>query len=100
LGISPKEFIQELHKRISFSFSPFTFIILGFSIATIVRHREKSINFGVAFLVAGCYYLLLILGESLVEMEALPPFLGMWLPNILIISLGLYLLFRKNVHFR
>jgi LPS export ABC transporter permease LptF len=99
LGISPKEFTQELHKRINFSFSPLTFIILGFGIASLVRHRERSINFGVACLCAGCYYLLLILGEVLVDTSTLPPSLGMWLPNILILSLGLYLLFRKRCIF-
>ena len=96
--VVPYELIQEIHKRISFAFSPLTFVILGFGIATIVRHREKSINFGIAFFTAGIYYLFMILGETLVESKILIPFLGMWLPNIIFMLLGLYLI--KNVHYR
>ena len=97
-GTMPKELLQEIHKRISFSFSPLTFVILGFGIATIVRHREKSINFGIAFFTAGIYYLFTILGETLVESNILVPSLGMWIPNVIFVVLGLYLV--KNVHYR
>lgn len=84
----------EFHKRISFSFSCLAFIIFGFGISLVVKHREKSINFGIAFLTAGVYYLLFILGETLLEYRHIAPFLGMWLPNIIIIALGGYLIFR------
>lgn len=96
---SPLELVGEFHKRISFSFSTITFVILGFGVSLVVRHREKSINFGIAFLAAGAYYLLFILGETLIKYRLIFPFLGMWLPNIIIILIGAYLLF-KNVHFR
>lgn len=84
----------EFHKRISFSFSCLAFIILGFGISLVVRHREKSINFGIAFLTAGIYYLLFIFGETLLEYRHIAPALGMWLPNIVIISIGGYLIFK------
>ncbi|MBN2483119.1 MAG: LptF/LptG family permease [Candidatus Omnitrophica bacterium] len=96
--VVPYELIQEIHKRIGFAFSPLTFVILGFGIATIVRHREKSINFGIAFFTAGIYYLFLLLGETLVEAKMLTPIVGMWLPNIIFVMVGLYLI--KNVHRR
>lgn len=98
LNIFPKELVQEMHKRISFSFSPLTFILLGFGISTIVRHREKSINFGIAALCALGYYLLYLLGEFLAQTDFISPFLGMWLPNIVGILIGLFLM--RNVHFK
>jgi len=84
----------EFHKRISFSFSCLAFIILGFGISLVVKHREKSINFGIAFLTAGVYYLLFIFGEALLEYSYIAPALGMWLPNIVVISIGGYLIFK------
>lgn len=99
LGVDPIELEGEFHKRISFSFSVVTFVILGFGVSLVVKHREKSINFGIAFLAAGVYYLLFILGETLIEYRFIPPILGMWLPNIIIASLGGTLLL-KNAHFR
>ncbi len=91
---SPK-LLGEFHKRISFSFSCLAFIIFGFGVSLAVKHREKSINFGIAFLTAGIYYLLFILGETLLEYGFLAPILGMWLPNAIIISLGGYLIFKN-----
>jgi lipopolysaccharide export LptBFGC system permease protein LptF len=99
LNSFPKELSQEIHKRISLSFSPITFIIVGFGIATIVRHREKSINFGIALLCAGMYYLFLILGETFIEVEILSPIIGMWMPNMIFVLLGAYLI-KRNVYFR
>jgi len=92
--IDAPELKGEFHKRISFSFSCLAFIILGFGISLAVKHREKSINFGIAFLTAGVYYLLFILGEALLEYRHISPFLGMWLPNIVVISLGGYFIFK------
>ena len=92
--IDAPELKGEFHKRISFSFSCLAFIILGFGISLAVKHREKSINFGIAFLTAGFYYLLFILGEALLEYRYIPPALGMWLPNIIVVSIGGYLIFK------
>ncbi|MBU2103127.1 MAG: LptF/LptG family permease, partial [Candidatus Omnitrophica bacterium] len=80
-----------------FSFSIITFILLGFGVSLAVKHREKSINFGIALLAAGIYYLLFILGQTLVENHILTPFIGMWIPNIVIASVGGYFIF-KNAH--
>jgi len=96
-GIKPIELQGEFHKRISFSFSAVAFIILGFGISLVVKHREKSINFGIAFLIAGIYYLLFILGETLIEYRMLIPLMGMWLPNIAVMLTGGYFIFKKCV---
>jgi lipopolysaccharide export system permease protein len=95
----PRELKKEIYERISLSFSVISFVILGFGVSLAVKHREKAINFGIAFISAGVYYLLLILGETLIEYRLITPSLGMSLPNIVIISIGGYL-FLKNAHFR
>ena len=97
--INPIEFIAELHKRISFAFSPIIFVILGFGVSLVVKHRERSINFGIAILVAGIYYLLMLLGETITKFQFVPPMFGMWLPNIVVGAIGLYLII-KHAHIR
>ena len=99
LGIDPIELSGELNKRISSSFAIIPFIILGLGISLLVKHREKSINFSVAFISAFSYYVLFILGETLLRNRIVSPFLGMWIPNIVITLIGV-LLFYKNAHFR
>lgn len=95
----PVDMISEFHERISFSFSIIVFILLGFGVSLVVKHREKSINFGIAFLGGLGYYLLFILAKAVVEHQILSPAIGMWLPNIIIAAIGLFLL-KKNAHFR
>jgi lipopolysaccharide export LptBFGC system permease protein LptF len=99
IGVNTTELAAEIHERLNFSFSIIAFIILGFSVSLMVKHREKSINFGIAFLIAGIYYLLFILGEALIEYHVLTASLGMWLPNVVITVIGGFLLY-KNAHFR
>ena len=98
-NINPIEFLAELHKRISFSFSPLIFVIFGFGVSLIVKHRERSINFGIAVFIAGIYYLLMLLGETLTDYQFVPPVFGMWLPNIVVGAIGIYLII-KHAHIR
>ena len=98
-NINPIKFIAEIHKRISFAFSPLVFVILGFGVSLVVRHREKSVNFGVAIIIAGIYYLLMLLGETLTDSQFVPPMLGMWIPNIVVSTIGIYLIV-KHAHIR
>jgi lipopolysaccharide export system permease protein len=99
MGIPSFELLAELHKRISFSFSIMTFAILGFGVSLMVRHREKAINFGIAAFTALIYFLLFIPAETLIEYRLINPVLGMWLPNIVIILIGEFFIY-KNAHFR
>ncbi len=92
--IDPAPIATEIHKKISLAFSCFIFILLGASIAVITRRREKSINFGIAFLIVGLYYLLFIGAEALSLQGHLPPPLVMWMPNIIMGITGA-LLVRK-----
>ncbi len=92
--IDPIPLATELNKKVSLAFSCFVFVLLGSSLAIITRRREKSINFGMAFLIVGIYYLLLIGAEALSLQGHLNPALAMWLPNILLGLLGGVLTYR------
>lgn len=95
----PARLLAEFHRRISFSFAPLAFVILGFGVSMTIKHREKSINFIVAAGTAGIYYLLFLLGETLTEYHLFPAALGMWLPNIVVALVGIFL-FYKYAYFR
>lgn len=93
-GIDPAPILTEAAKRISFAFSCVVFVLLGSPLAIITRRRERSINFAIAFLIAGAYYLLLLGSEALSLGGYLNPQLAMWLPNIIMGALGIILTFR------
>jgi LPS export ABC transporter permease LptF len=97
-GIDPMPLITEIHEKISLAFSCFVFILLGSSMAIITRRREKSINFGIAFLIVGIYYLLLMASEALSLQGYVNPAIAMWLPNIILGIIGIILTLKLCVY--
>jgi len=93
-GIDPMPLVTEINEKIALAFSCFIFILLGSSLAIITRRREKSINFGIAFLVVGIYYLLFIGSEALSLQGLLNPEIAMWIPNIILGLMGVILTYR------
>jgi len=93
-GIETSPLITELNEKLSLAFTPFVFILFGLPLAAITRRREKSINFGLAFLTVGVYYLLLLGAEALSLQGYLDPSVAMWIPNALFGSIGFYLTYK------
>lgn len=93
-GIDPLPLITEIHKKISLAFSSFVFILLGLPLAIITRRREKSINFGIAFLIVGAYYLFLMGAEALSLEGHMNPALSLWMPNVILGCVGAFLTYR------
>jgi lipopolysaccharide export system permease protein len=93
-GIDPTPMVTELHGKIAMAFSCLAFILLGSSLAIITRRREKSINFGIVFIIVGVYYILSISAETLSLQGYMNPAIAMWLPNAILGALGLILTFR------
>jgi len=93
-GIEPLPLFLEINKRIALAFSCFIFILLGSSLAIITRRREKSINLGLAFIIVGIYYLLLLGTETLSLQGYLPSPLIVWIPNLIFGILGAILIYR------
>jgi LPS export ABC transporter permease LptF len=97
-GIEISPLITELHKRIALAFSVIVFILLGASLAMLTHRREKSINFSMAFGIIGIYYLLLLGANALSLQGYLMPALAMWLPNLILGIVGLFLIVKICVY--
>jgi lipopolysaccharide export system permease protein len=97
-GIEPAPLITEINTKISLAFSCLVFILLGCPLAIITRRREKSINFGIAFLIVGIYYLMLMGSQALSLQGYLDPKTAMWIPNIILGSIGALLTYRLCVY--
>ena len=96
-GIDPTPLFTEINEKTALAFSCFAFILLGSSMAIITRRREKAINFGIAFLIVGIYYLMLIGSEALSLQGYISPGIAMWMPNIILGGLGAFLTYRLCV---
>ncbi|MCM8762814.1 MAG: LptF/LptG family permease [Candidatus Omnitrophica bacterium] len=97
-GIDPTPLLTEAAKRISLAFSCVIFVLIGSPLAIITKRRERSINFALAFLIAGVYYLLLLASEALSLQGHITPQLAMWLPNIIIGLIGVILTIKLCVY--
>ena len=86
--IDPMPLLTEINEKISLAFSCLAFIILGIPLAIITRRREKTINFGIVFLIVGLYYLLLMGSEALSLRGYVNPSIAMWIPNIILGFIG------------
>jgi lipopolysaccharide export system permease protein len=96
IDASPLE--TEIHKKITLAFSCIIFILLGMPMAVITHRREKSMNFGLAFLIVGVYYLLLLGSEALSRQGYLNPQFALWIPNTLFGLLGGILTYKLCVY--
>jgi len=83
LFVDPVRYRTEYFKKITWSFSPLIFILIGFPLAAITNRREKSANVVLAILCFAFYYLLSVGCEALSKKGIVPPALIMWTPNMI-----------------
>lgn len=84
----------ELHKKFSIPFACFVLGILALPLGAQLKSSRRSYGLVVGLAFFLFYYLLLSVGYVLGNRAYYPPLLGMWVPNIVIGSVGFYLLIR------
>ncbi len=89
------QFGVEIHKKFSIPFASIIFALVGAPLG--VRARRGGLTAG--FLSVGFfvfYYLCLIGGEQLADRGYLAPWLSMWLPNIVLGALGVWMMLQMG----
>jgi len=81
--------LTEIHKKISLSFAPLAFVLIGIPIAIKTRRGEKTIGFGVSLGILVVYWLMLAGFTACSLKGAIPAWLAMWAPNAIIASSGI-----------
>ncbi len=84
----------ELNQRIAFALSPIAFLLLGLPLAIRTSRRETSVGLFLSVILAGVFFLSIILCESLSSFPKLYPQYLLWLPNIIFQILGAVLTYR------
>lgn len=75
----------ELQKRLSLAFSAFFFVLFGAPVGLLLRRGGVGTGFIIGLVFFALFYVLLLAGENLAESGKLSPFIGMWLPNIILV---------------
>ncbi|MGK2859489.1 MAG: LPS export ABC transporter permease LptF [Thermoanaerobaculia bacterium] len=88
--------LVEMHKKISIPFACLAFGIVALPLGITNRRGGKSSGFTLSIGVILLYYLLLSNGEEMARTGRLPAGLAMWLPNAILVGIGLFLLRRAS----
>ena len=89
-------FDVEIHKKFSLAAACIVFVLVGAPIALRFPRGGVGLVIGVSFAIFGLYYVGLIGGETLANKALLPPWLAMWIANIVLLLLGLGLVSRMG----
>src|SRR5438552_16861872 len=84
----------EINKRFSFPFACLAFAVIGVPLGVTAHRRETSIGFAMGLIVAITYFLFVIVGDTLRGDPQVHPELLVWLPHVLFLILGPFLLRR------
>ena len=83
---------SELHSRFAIPFASLVFAVVAVPLGMQNRRSGKSAGFSTSIGILLAYYVVQSLLRTLAEKGSLPPALALWLPNMIFLGLGLYLL--------
>ena len=86
----------EFHWRLALSVSCLCFVAMGVPLGIKTHRRESSVGIGVSLLVAFCFYVFMLLADSVGRSPAILPHLIVWVPVALSGMLALHLIGRVN----
>jgi lipopolysaccharide export system permease protein len=86
----------EISKRFSLALASLAFGLLAMPLGMMAQRRETTAGFAISLAVALGYFLFFELADALRENTAAFPYLLVWVPNILFIGLGAFLLLRLD----
>lgn len=85
------KYLVEIHKKSALAFACFVFVLIGAPIGMMTKTSGVGMAFSVSSIVFLIYYGFLNFGEELADRGIVDPFLAMWISNILLGVLGIYL---------
>jgi LPS export ABC transporter permease LptF/LPS export ABC transporter permease LptG len=80
----------EIHKKIALPFACFIFALLGLPLGAFTKKGGRTSGFTLSIGIILVYYILITAGEQVAMEGRISPFMGMWMPNILFLAIGVY----------
>jgi len=86
-------YFVEVYKKYSIPTACIVFVLIGAPLGVIARRGNMGISIGISLGLFVLYWVFLIGGEDLADRGIISPFAAMWSANILIGTIGLYLIY-------
>jgi LPS export ABC transporter permease LptG/LPS export ABC transporter permease LptF len=87
---------MEIHKRFSIPVACLVFGLIGLALGATHRRGGALGSFVIGIAVVFAYYVPLMIGPSLVKGRYLTPWLGSWLPNVVLGALGILMFLWRD----
>lgn len=88
--------LTEISKRFSLGFASLAFALVAVPLGIVAQRRETSAGFGMSLAVAFSYFAFVELAHSLRDNGSAYPYLILWIPNILALLIGGWMLLRLD----
>jgi len=86
----------EFHWRLALPFACFAFALLGLPLGISTNRGGRSTGLVLSVILMFAYYLALVGGTRITGQGTFSPMIGAWLPNIVFMALGVFLLTRAD----
>ena len=86
--------LVEYHRKFAIPFACVVFGLIAMPLGIQPARAVRSRGFAVSLVIIFSYYILLSMGQGYAEQGRVPPAVGLWLPNVVLGTLGL-VLFRR-----
>jgi lipopolysaccharide export system permease protein len=93
------QYAVEIHKKYTLSIACFNFVLIGIALALRFPRGGIGLVIGGSLAIFALFYVGLTGGESLADQGTIDPALAMWLPNLIVLVLGVLGLVRVNKEF-
>ena len=94
-GENARKYQFGFHRLIALPFAVLIFCTIGIPLALFSQRAVRYTGFALSIGVILLYYVLMQAGFGLVQAGYLPPFIGAWISNLIMGTLGIYLLWKK-----
>ena len=94
-SVSSKNYQVELHQRVAIPMACFVFALIGTPLGLQPQRASSSIGFGLSIIVIFIYYAIMTVGTTLGQSGTIAPMLAAWLPNLVGIAAGFWLIRAK-----
>ena len=89
-------FEVELHQRVAVPFACFIFSLIGVPLGIQRQRSSSSIGLGISVIVIFAYYAIMSMTMALGQGGTLPALVAVWIPNLLGLAAGVYLVHRAS----
>ncbi len=94
--VKTSTFEVELHQRLAIPMACFVFSLIGTPLGLQPHRSSSSIGLGISIVIIFIYYTIMTITTALGQGGAIPAVLGAWIPNIIGIVAGLYLVHKAS----